>query len=125
MALAVGIIIIMTITNTSARDTCLRTTYPETESYVADTMLNMSTYFTFATNDLKVCGTQCLRESNCQSVNFDERLSVCELNEQSHQSLTDAFLVPMSGVIYMPRDNMEYLKVSVQLYSSYNTCPSR
>jgi len=54
---------------------------------------------------------------------FYLRLSGSELNKESHHTLTDAFLVPTSGVIYMPNDSMRDLKVCIQLYNNYY--PSR
>jgi len=96
-----------------ASGTCSRLQNPEPRGQFVDKKLNVSSYFAIRAKDLKLCGSQCLREKKCKSVNFEEEFELCELNEQSHLTSPNASLVPAIGVIYMPVEELEDLRVSL------------
>ena len=103
----------------SASNNCIRMTDPTPQNQFVHTVLDNSTYFTFRTMDLKFCGIQCLRESQCQSVNFEPLTEICELNEQSFENNTDSHFFPMlaEGVSYWRKEDLKDLKVCI--FSKY------
>ena len=91
-------------------ESCLRINAPTVQEQFLNKILTNATYFTFKTNDLKVCGGQCLREEQCASVNFEERPGVCELNQWVQQTVTP-LLHPVMGANYFPKSDLGNLMV--------------
>ena len=99
------------LTSVYASGTCTRLSTLEPRSQLVDTILNISTYFTYQTKELKLCGSQCLREKKCKSVNFEEKTGICELNEASLETVSSGYLHPVIGAVHMSTDDLEYLTV--------------
>jgi len=91
-----------------ASGTCTRLAL---QSQLVDTILNVSTYYTYQTKDLKLCGSQCLRETKCKSVNFEEQAGICELNEESLETVSSGYLHPVHGAVHMSTDDLDILTV--------------
>ena len=96
-----------------ASGSCTRLAAPSPRSQFVDTILNISTYFTYQTKDLKLCGSQCLREKTCKSVNFEEKAGICELNEASLETV--GYLHPVRGAVYMSTADLESLTVCMYM----------
>jgi len=98
-----------------ASGTCTRLATPSLQSQFVDTILNVSTYFTYQTKNLKLCGLQCVRETTCKSVNFEELAGICELNEASLETVSDGYLHPVLGAVHMSTDDLDMLTVCIHL----------
>ena len=91
-----------------ASGTCTRVAL---QSQFVDTILHVSTYYTYQTKDLKLCGLQCVRETKCKSVNFEEPAGICELNEASLETVSSSYLHPVLGAVHMSTDDLDMLTV--------------
>jgi len=85
------------------------------QSQFVDTILNVSTYYTYQTKVLKLCGLQCVRETKCKSVNFEKQAGICELNEASVETVSSGYLHPVLGAIHMSTDDLDMLTVCIHL----------
>ena len=99
------------VLTTFASNSCLRVSAPTLKTQFLNKILDNSTYFTLNTTDIKLCGLQCLRESQCQSVNFEPLKEICELNEQPFKNNTGPGLFPMQDASFFNKEDFEDLKV--------------
>ena len=99
-------------------ESCSRINAPTVQEQFLNKSFTNATYFTFKTNDLKVCSGQCLREERCASVNFEEHPGVCKLDQVVQQTVTPSPLHPVMGANYFSKADLDLGNLIVRPFLS-------